>query len=390
MDCVGVRNVRQRNGISVVDAKFSYERSLNLTGGTLLALLAVGLSLGALALDWIAGRSLLSDVSMTLPLLLCALITAALGYWVVPLLQSLKMGQIIREDGPQTHLQKAGTPTMGGVFFVPVAVTVALVWSGLIMKTGDFISVLAVAVVTLAYAGIGLLDDWEIVRLRSNKGIAPRTKLALQIAVGLLFCLWLALTQPASITTIVLPFNLALPLNLLFWPLAVFVLVAESNATNLTDGVDGLAAGTCAIALLGLGALVAPTSPGLMIFCACMSGSCLGFVVHNRNPATVFMGDTGSLALGGALAAVGLLSQNLWGLFIISGIFFVESLSVIAQVSYYKATKGPNGIGKRLFKMSPFHNHLELSGWSETRIVGLFYLTNAILALFCWVTKTGL
>lgn len=390
MDCVGVRNVRQRNGISVVDAKFSYERSLNLTGGTLLALLAVGLSLGALALDWIAGRSLLSDVSITLPLLLCALITAALGYWVVPLLQSLKMGQIIREDGPQTHLQKAGTPTMGGVFFVPVAVAVALVWSGLIMRTEDFISVLAVSVVTLAYAGIGLLDDWEIVRLRSNKGIAPRTKLALQIAVGLLFCLWLALTQPASITTIVLPFNLALPLNLLFWPLAVFVLVAESNATNLTDGVDGLAAGTCAIALLGLGAIVAPTSPGLMIFCACMSGSCLGFVVHNRNPATVFMGDTGSLALGGALAAVGLLSQNLWGLFIISGIFFIESLSVIAQVSYYKATKGPNGIGKRLFKMSPFHNHLELSGWSETRIVGLFYLTNAILALFCWVTKTGL
>lgn len=374
----------------MVDAKFSYERSLNLTGTRLLTILSIGLSVGALALDWIARRSLLSDVSMTLPLLLCALITAALGYWAVPLLQSLKMGQIIREDGPQTHLQKAGTPTMGGVFFVPVAVTVALVWSGLIMRTGDFISVLAVSVVTLAYAGIGLLDDWKIVRLRSNKGIAPRTKLALQIAVGVLFCLWLAWTGPASITTIALPFNLALPLNLLFWPLAVFVLVAESNATNLTDGVDGLAAGTCAIALLGLGAIVAPTSPGLMIFCACMSGSCLGFVVHNRNPATVFMGDTGSLALGGALAAVGLLSQNLWGLFIISGIFFIESLSVIAQVGYYKATKGPNGVGKRLFKMSPFHNHLELSGWSETRIVGLFYLTNAILALFCWLTKTGL
>ncbi len=390
MDCVGVRNVRLRNGKSVVDAKFSYERSLNLTGATLLTILAVGLSTGALALDWIAGRSLLSEVSMTLPLLLCALITAALGYWAVPLLQSLKMGQIIREDGPQTHLQKAGTPTMGGVFFVPVAVTVALVWSGLIMRTGDFICVLAVSVVTLAYAGIGLLDDWKIVRLRSNKGISPRTKLGLQLGVGVLFCLWLALSGPANITTIALPFNLALPLNLLFWPLAVFVLVAESNATNLTDGVDGLAAGTCAIALLGLGAIVAPTSPGLMVFCACLSGSCLGFVVHNRNPATVFMGDTGSLALGGALAAVGLLSQNLWGLFIISGIFFVESLSVIAQVGYYKATKGPNGIGKRLFKMSPFHNHLELSGWSETRIVGLFYLTNAVLALFCWVTNTGL
>jgi phospho-N-acetylmuramoyl-pentapeptide-transferase len=373
----------------VIDAKFSSGRSFNLTGPRLLTLLTVGLCLGGLILDWTAGRSLLSDISMTLPLMICALVTAGLGYWAVPLLQALKMGQIIREDGPQTHLRKAGTPTMGGLFFVPVAVAVALVWSGLVMRTGDFTSVLAVSVVTLAYAGIGLLDDWQIVRSRSNKGISPRLKLALQIGVGSLFCLWLAWTQPASITTILLPLNLALPLGVLFWPLAVFVLVAESNATNLTDGVDGLAAGTCAIALLGLGAIIAPTSPGLMIFCACMSGSCLGFVVHNRNPATVFMGDTGSLALGGALAAVGLLSQNLWGLFIISGIFFVESLSVIAQVGYYKATKGPNGIGKRLFKMSPFHNHLELSGWSETQIVGMFYLTNCFLALVCFAMNIG-
>jgi phospho-N-acetylmuramoyl-pentapeptide-transferase len=171
---------------------------------------------------------------------------------------------------------------------------------------------------------------------------------------------------------------------------AVFAMVAESNATNLTDGVDGLAAGTCAIAFLGLAAIISPASPGLMIFCACMSGSCLGFVVHNRNPAAVFMGDTGSLALGGALAAVGLLSQNLWGLFILSGIFFVESVSVIAQVGYYKATKDKNGIGKRLFKMSPFHNHLELSGWTEAKIVGVFYIVNAVLALLCFATKTGL
>lgn len=367
----------------MVDAKISTGRSFNLTGPRLLTLLTVGLSLGALILDWTAGRMLFLGSSIALPLLVCSLITAALGYWAVPLLQALKLGQIIREDGPQTHLQKAGTPTMGGVFFVPVAVVVALVWSGLFMRGEDFIPVLAVSVVTLAYAGIGLLDDWQIVRHRSNKGISPRMKLALQVGVGSLFCLWLAWSQPISITTINLPLNLALPLGLLFWPLAVFVLVAESNATNLTDGVDGLAAGTCAIALLGLAALVAPTSAGLMVFCACLSGSCLGFVVHNRNPATVFMGDTGSLALGGALAAVGLLSQNLWGLFIVSVIFCFESVSVIAQVSYYKATKGPNGIGKRLFKMSPFHNHLELTGWSETKIVGVFYLTNAILALLC-------
>ncbi len=374
----------------MVDAKLDFERPLNPTGARLLTLLAVGLSLGALILDWTGGRSLLSGISITLPLLICALITAALGYWAVPLLQALKMGQIIREDGPQTHLQKAGTPTMGGLFFVPVAVVFALVWSGLVIKVQDFIPVLVVSIVTIGYAGIGWLDDWKIVRRRSNKGISPRTKLTLQIAVGSLFCLWLALSQPASITNLILPLGIVLPLGLLFWPLAVFVLVAESNATNLTDGVDGLAGGTCAIALLGLAAILAPTSPGLMIFCACLSGSCLGFVVHNRNPATVFMGDTGSLALGGALAAVGLLTQNLWGLFILSGIFFIESLSVIAQVGYYKATKGPNGIGKRLLKMSPFHNHLELTGWSETQIVGVFYLTNAVLALLCFAMNTGL
>jgi phospho-N-acetylmuramoyl-pentapeptide-transferase len=124
-----------------------------------------------------------------------------------------------------------------------------------------------------------------------------------------------------------------------------------------------------------------------MVFCACMAGSCLGFIVHNRHPATVFMGDTGSLALGGALAAVGLLTQNLWGLFIVSGIFFIESLSVIAQVGYYKATKDANGIGKRLLKMSPYHNHLELSGWSETQIVGAFYFMNGLLALLCFAMK---
>jgi phospho-N-acetylmuramoyl-pentapeptide-transferase len=162
--------------------------------------------------------------------------------------------------------------------------------------------------------------------------------------------------------------------------LAGFVLVAESNATNLTDGIDGLAAGTVAIALLALGAVVAPTSLGLMVFCACLSGSCLGFLAHNRNPARVFMGDTGSLALGGALAAVGLLSNSLVALFIFSGIFFVETLSVMAQVSYYKATKGPDGKGKRLLKMAPLHHHLELTGWSELQVVSVFYIIGSILA----------
>ncbi|GAC1495935.1 MAG: phospho-N-acetylmuramoyl-pentapeptide-transferase [Chamaesiphon sp.] len=337
------------------------------------------MSLTAFILDWTAGRSLGQAFSLTLPLWVCTLLTAILGYWAVPLLQSLKAGQVIREDGPQAHLQKAGTPTMGGVFFVPVGVGVALLWSGFASD------VVAVSLMTVAYAAIGWVDDWQILSKKSNKGISPRMKLALQIAFAAMFCLWLYWTQSASITTIALPLGLAIPLGLLFWPLAGFVLVAESNATNLTDGVDGLAAGTGAIALLGLGAIVAPTSTNLMIFCACMSGSCLGYLVHNRNPARVFMGDTGSLALGGALGAVGLLTNNLWALFILSGIFFVESLSVIAQVLYYKATKGPDGIGKRLFKMAPIHHHLELTGWSETQVVGMFYLINGLLALLCFI-----
>ncbi len=361
-----------------MEAKSSSDWSFNLSGTSLLVLLVTVLSGAALIIDRTANRlPWQGTTSLTLALWSCAIATAGLGYWVVPLLLQLKTGQVIREDGPQAHLKKAGTPTMGGVFFVPVAVAVAPVWSGFTPE------VVAVCVFTLGYGAIGWLDDWQILRYQSNKGISPRMKLAMQIGYAALFCLWLAWNQADRITTIALPFGFSLALGLLFWPLAVFVPVAESNATNLTDGVDGLASGTSAIALLGLGAMVAPTSPGLMIFCACMSGSCLGFLVHNRNPARVFMGDTGSLALGGALAAVALQTNTLWALFVLSGIFFVETLSVMAQVGYYKATKGPDGIGKRIFKMAPLHHHLELSGWSETQVVAAFYATGGMLALLC-------
>jgi phospho-N-acetylmuramoyl-pentapeptide-transferase len=362
-----------------VDAKVSLP-SLNKPSGTSLSiLLVVLLCLLAVVFAQVTGQFPEASLEMLFPLGICAAIAAALGYAIVPLLRSLKAGQVIQEDGPQTHLKKAGTPTMGGIFFVPVAVGVALIWSGFDPDA------IAVSCVTLAHMGIGWYDDWQILRQKSNKGISPRMKLILQISIAVLFCLWALLTQPATITNLALPGNLILPLGLLFWPLAGFTMVAESNATNLTDGVDGLAAGTSGIAFLGLAALVAPTSPALTIFCVCMSGGCLGFIVHNRNPAKVFMGDTGSLALGGALAAVGILSGNLWGLLIVSGIFLLESLSVIAQVSYYKATKGPDGKGKRLLKMAPIHHHLELSGWAETQIVGAFYLINAGLSLLAFV-----
>jgi phospho-N-acetylmuramoyl-pentapeptide-transferase len=360
----------------VVDAKLSFPTTLKkLSGTSLLIFLTVLLFLLALVFAGAAGQFPQGSLDLLLPMGICTLISAGLGYGIIPILRRLKAGQVVQEDGPQTHLKKAGTPTMGGVFFVPVAVIVAIFWSGFAP------SAIAVCALTLAYLSIGWFDDWQILQQKSNKGISPRMKLTLQILVAVLFCLWMLWSQPESITNVALPGNFVLPLGLLFWALAGFVMVAESNATNLTDGVDGLAAGTAAIAFLGLAALVAPTSPALTTFCVCMSGSCLGFVVHNRNPATVFMGDTGSLALGAALAAVGILGGKLWGLFIVSGIFFIESLSVIAQVSYYKATKGPDGKGKRLLKMAPVHHHLELSGWSETQIVGAFYAIEAGLVL---------
>ncbi|MGF1523567.1 MAG: phospho-N-acetylmuramoyl-pentapeptide-transferase [Leptolyngbyaceae cyanobacterium] len=311
--------------------------------------------------------------SLTVPLVFAWLGAAAAGFVVVPVLRALKTGQFIREEGPQAHFKKAGTPTMGGIFFIPVGVTVAIALSG--FSSG----VVAAGLLTLAYGFIGWLDDWQVLQRKSNKGISPRTKLALQVAFSIAFCLWVLATQPTSLTTVALPFGVSIPLGILFWPLAGFVLVAESNATNLTDGLDGLMGGTGAIALLGLAALVAPTHPELMIFCAAMSGACLGFLIHNRNPAKVFMGDTGSLALGGALAAVGILSGNLFGLLIVTLLFFAETVSVIIQVSYYKATKGPDGIGKRFFRMAPLHHHFELSGWSELQVVSVFYAVTASL-----------
>ncbi len=331
--------------------------------------------------DWQHSKWETPANSLTLPMLCCAAVTTLVGFWAVPWLQAIEAGQFIREDGPQSHLSKAGTPTMGGIFFVPVGILLALFWSGWSPN------VLAAATLSLAYAFVGFLDDWQILRRRSNKGISPKMKLLLQVVLAGLFCLWLAWMEAghlAAVFTVWLPGGISLALGWSFWGLAVFVLVAESNSTNLTDGLDGLAGGTSAIAFLGLATIVASQDTALATFAVCFAGSCLGFLAYNRNPAKVFMGDTGSLAIGGGLAAIALLSQNLWSLFVLSGIFFVEALSVIAQVGYYKSTKNQKGVGKRLLKMAPLHHHLELSGWSEMKVVSVFYVIEAGLAWLAW------
>ncbi|MEO0771011.1 MAG: phospho-N-acetylmuramoyl-pentapeptide-transferase, partial [Cyanobacteria bacterium J06649_4] len=239
-----------------MDARFS-SKSVGLSGVKLSGFLAVCLLASAIWLDEAAGRSLGLRENLTGPFVVGTLLSATAGFVALPILRRLKAAQFIREDGPKAHLKKAGTPTMGGIFFIPAAVLVALLWTGFSQAA------VAVSVMTLAYGAIGWLDDWQVMRRRSNKGISPRMKLMLQIGCAIAFCSWTMATQSAELTSVAIPFGLTLPLGFLFWPLAGFVLVAESNATNLTDGVDGLMGGAGAIALFGLGVLVAPTHPDL-------------------------------------------------------------------------------------------------------------------------------
>jgi phospho-N-acetylmuramoyl-pentapeptide-transferase len=335
---------------------------------------------------------LLSDLRvansmLTLPLLLAGLISWAVTAWGVPHLRELKLGQVIREEGPQGHLSKAGTPTMGGLLVVPVGVIV-----GGLVSPGDP-RLLAVGAVTLAYLAVGAVDDWRSLTRRTNTGLTPRGKLLLQAAAALLFLIWAAQGQwlaGGNPGDVALPLGWILPLGLLIWPLGLFVFLAESNATNLTDGLDGLAAGCGAVVFTGMGLQLMLRGnggdPALAAFSVAMAGCWLGFLAHNRHPARLFMGDTGSLAMGAALSAVALLSNSLWPLLLMGGVFLAESLSVILQVWVFKATKNPaTGQGRRLFRMAPLHHHFELGGLPEQQVVLRFWAVSLALVLLALV-----
>ena len=336
----------------------------------LLALIVLG---ACLAADWT-----LANASLTLPLLVSTAVSAGVAAWGVPRLRRLKLGQVIRDEGPQAHHSKAGTPTMGGLLVVPVGVLV-----GGLVSPGDP-RLLAVAAITLAFLAIGAFDDWRSLTKRHNTGLTPRGKLLLQALSAVAFLAWAWWTQQLPTADIALPLGWALPLGLLIWPLGLFVFLAESNATNLTDGLDGLAAGCGAIVFSGLGLQLMlrghSGDPALAGFCAAMAGCWLGFLLFNRHPARVFMGDTGSLAMGAALAAVSLLSNSLWPLLLMGGVFLAESLSVIAQVWVFKATKNPaTGQGRRVLRMAPLHHHFELGGASEQQVVVGFWAASLLL-----------
>ena len=338
---------------------------------------------------FVLGASICSDawhgaVQLTTPLLLAAALSWLICLLGIPRLRALKMGQVIRQEGPQSHHSKSGTPTMGGLLLVPCGLLVGC----LVSPTDN--RLLPLALVTLAYMVIGGVDDWRSLTKRHNTGLTPRGKLLLQALAAGLFLLWAAL-HSAIPSQIALPFGLLLPLGLLIWPLAMFVFLAESNATNLTDGLDGLASGVGALVFIGLGLQLMlrgnSGDPALAGFCAALAGAWLGFLLHNRNPAAVFMGDTGSLAMGAALSGVALLSNSLWPLLLMGGMLLAESLSVILQVWVFKATKGSAGQGRRLFRMAPLHHHFELGGWSERRVVVSFWGVTLGLVLIGLVLK---
>ncbi len=347
-----------------------------LQGKVSAAVLAVVVVAAAFASDRWIPNSLLS-----LPLLIATLIAAIVTWWGVPKLRDLKLGQVIREEGPQAHLNKSGTPTMGGLLVVPVGVIVGglISWSG---RPAE--QLLAVAFITLAYMVVGGIDDWRSLTKHTNTGLTPRGKLCLQALAAVIFLIWAGMRGWIG-GDVALPFDITLPLGWLIWPLAVFVFLAESNATNLTDGLDGLAAGCGALVFTGMALQLTlrgnSGDPSLAGFCMAMAGCWIGFLVHNRNPAKVFMGDTGSLAMGGALTAVALLTNSLWPLLVMGGVFLAESLSVIIQVWVFKATKGADGVGRRVFRMSPLHHHFELGGTAEQTVVPGFWLATMGLVL---------
>jgi len=307
---------------------------------------------------------------------LTTLLALFFGHYALIFLRKLKLGQHIREEGPQSHLSKGGTPTMGGIIFLLPACLVTLLFARANLHT------LLVLVSILLIAGLGWIDDWQKVALKHNKGITPRQKLAGQMGIGALLGLYMLFGIPEFQPLLNLPFtDLRVSLGWFYLPFVIFFFTATTNAVNLTDGLDGLATTLAIISLAALVALLIMqgglTDPvrytGIVLGLSALGG-CLGFLWFNAHPAQVFMGDTGSLALGGILSVIAILGGlELW--FAIIGLVFVaETLSVIIQVAYFKRTR------KRIFRMSPLHHHFELGGWKETQVVNRFAIVAVLLA----------
>ena len=301
--------------------------------------------------------------------------TIVLGWITIPILRKWKIGQVVRDDGPQTHLKKSGTPTMGGIIMLLVILGVSC-----IIAT-KYPGILPVAIVTLAYGLIGFIDDYIKLILKNPKGLKPSLKMLGLIIVAVTYVLYLVHINYGTETYIpILKEYIVLP-EWLYILGSVFVILACTNSLNLTDGLDGLAASVTSVIMIFFTCIaIIFGSKEMSSFSALVAGCTIGFLFFNGYPARVFMGDTGSLALGGAFCSVAIMLKMPLILIVVAGICVIESLSVIIQVAYFKITKG-----KRLFKMAPIHHHLELSGMKELDIVTIFtYITVglAILSYF--------
>jgi len=316
------------------------------------------------------------------------LICLFVGPWLIRKLQSLQIGQHIRKDGPQSHLSKKGTPTMGGILIIIAVVISTFLWANLAVNY-----IWLVLLVTVGYGLIGFADDYRKLTGSSSKGISGKTRLAFEIVIALFVSLVIYF-KPGFNSQIAIPFFKTVLPNL-GWGyilLATFIIVGTANAVNLTDGLDGLAIGpaTICFATFVLFAyfsgnvkvatyLQIPYVTGsgeLAVFCGAMVGAALGFLWFNSYPAEVFMGDVGSLSLGGALGTLAIITKQEILLAIVGGIFVVETFSVIFQVGYFKLTNG-----KRIFRMAPLHHHFELKGWAEPKVIVRFWIISILLAL---------
>lgn len=305
---------------------------------------------------------------------LAFVIALILGPLTIPVLRKLKFGQSIREEGPARHYAKAGTPTMGGVIILVAMVIPTLIYAG------NSSEVWLALFVTIGHGLIGFIDDYIKVVLKRNLGLKARQKLLGQVIMALALA-FIATKYFGLHTDIWIPgLGANIDLGPLYYILIFLVLVGTTNAVNLTDGLDGLAAGTTTCAAVAYAVIALSfNKPDLAIFCVALAGATLGFLRYNAYPAKVFMGDTGSLALGGALAAVAVMTKTELLLVVVGGVFVLEALSVIIQVISFKST------GKRVFRMSPIHHHFELGGWSETKVVTVFWLVGALFAILALV-----
>ena len=296
-------------------------------------------------------------------------VTLILGYFAIPLARKYKARQSIREEGPRSHRAKAGTPTMGGLFMILAAVIVIL-WNHLLDTPALWLLFL-----TIGHGILGFLDDFIKAEKKRNLGLTAKQKLLGQLILSVLFC-W------GCIETLHLPLSISIPflhtelsIGSFYYIFVILVLIGGSNAVNLTDGLDGLASGCCVVAFFAYGVYCYLHGlHNLGYFITILAGACIGFLFFNYHPAKIFMGDTGSLALGGAIAGVSVITRTELLLLFLGIIFVLEALSVIIQVTSFKMT------GKRVFKMSPLHHHFELCGWSEVRVVWSFWLFECIFA----------